>query len=113
MALRFSEIESADLQRLARDAVARRDWDAVERMLADLNRRAADNPWLLDTLKLMGALLEQRDHVRMEKELQYTAHAMKTRLVDLNETSWVGSRQESEKVAFLRRKVQQGRRSDS
>ena len=113
VALRFSEIESADLQRLARDAVARRDWDAVERMLADLTRRAADNPWLLDTLKLMGSLLEQRDHVRMEKELQYTAHAMKTRLVDLNETSWVGSRQESVKVAFLRRKVQQGRRSDS
>ena len=113
VSLRFGEIESADLQRLARAAVSRRDWAEVERMLAELTRRAADNPWLRGTLEVMQTLLAQRDHGRMEKELQYASYSMKSRLTDLDEIGFLGSSQELTKEAFLRRKVNQGRRSDS
>ena len=113
VALRFGEIEAADMQRLARAAVHRGDWAEVDRMLAELRRRAADNPWLLGTLEVMQTLLTQRDRGRMEKELQYASYSMKSRLTDLDEVNFLSSHQELEKAAFLRRKVHQGRRSDS
>jgi Ca-activated chloride channel family protein len=113
VALRFGEIEAADMQRLARAAVHRGDWAEVDRMLAELRRRAADNPWLLGTLEVMQTLLTQRDRERMEKELQYASYSMKSRLTDLDEVNFLSSHQELEKAAFLRRKVHQGRRSDS
>lgn len=113
VALRFGEIETADMQRFARAAVSRGDWAEVDRMLAELRRRAADNPWLLGTLEVMQTLLAQRDRERMEKELEYASYSMKSRLTDLDEVSFMSSHHELEKAAFLRRKVHQGRRSDS
>ena len=112
VAKRFGEIEAADIQRLARDAVRRRDWVEVEHMFEQLNRRALTNPWLRGALDVMRTMLERRDHGRMEKELQYTSYAMKSRLADLDEEDFLSARQELEKDAFLRRKVDQGRRSD-
>ena len=112
VAKRFGEIEAADIQRLARDAVRRRDWVEVEHMFEQLNRRALTNPWLRGALEVMRTMLERRDHGRMEKELQYTSYAMKSRLTDLDEGDFLSARQELEKDAFLRRKVDQGRRSD-
>ena len=111
-ARRFGEIEAADLQRLAREAVKRRDWAAVERMFDELSQRAENNPWLRGTLDVMRTMLRRRDHGRMEKELEYTSYAMKSRLTEIDEGNFSSSMQELDKDAFLRRKVDQGRRSD-
>ena len=108
---RFTEVESADLQRAARKAVQRRDWAQVQDMLDDIERRAFDNPWLQSTVQMLKVLLSNRDHGRMEKELMYASYSMKSRLSEIDEMSFNSNSEEVSKAAFLRRKSYQGRRS--
>lgn len=108
---RFTEVESADLQRAARKAVQRRDWAQVQEMLDDIERRAFDNPWLQSTVQMLKVLLSNRDHGRMEKELMYASYSMKSRLSEIDEMSFNSNSEEVSKAAFLRRKSYQGRRS--
>ena len=108
---RFTEVESADLQRAARKAVQRRDWAQVQEMLDDIERRAFDNPWLQSTVQMLKVLLSNRDHGRMEKELMYASYSMKSRLSEIDEMSFNNNSEEVSKAAFLRRKSYQGRRS--
>ena len=108
---RFTEVESADLQRAARKAVQQRDWAQVQDMLDDIERRAFDNPWLQSTVQMLKVLLSNRDHGRMEKELMYASYSMKSRLSEIDEMSFNSNSEEVSKAAFLRRKSYQGRRS--
>ncbi len=110
---RFGEVEAADLQREARKAARARDWTKVSRMLDELETRARDNPWLQQTVSVLRNLLEQRDQARLEKELLYSSHSLKNRLTEFDESASFDMSMESVKPAFLRRKTQQGRRSDS
>jgi Ca-activated chloride channel homolog len=108
---RFGEIEAADIQRAAREAVRRRDWARVEHMLHEIEAKAHDNPWLMSTLGVLRDLLARKDHEKMEKELMYASYSMKSRLSELDEGNYRTQREELEKMAFLRRKSDQGRRS--
>jgi Ca-activated chloride channel family protein len=108
---RFNEIEAADLQRMAREAVRHRDWRAVERMLDELRDRAQDNPWLQATVGVLANLLANRDHERMEKELMYSATRLKSRLSEVDEGQFQSMQEELGKEAYLRRKENQGRGS--
>lgn len=110
---RFVEVEAADLQREAYKAAGERNWGKVACMLDELETRARDNPWLQQTIGVLRTLLEQRDQVRLEKELMYSARSLKSRLTEFDERVSFSLHLEAEKPAFLRRKVQQGRRSDS
>jgi hypothetical protein len=108
---RFTEIEAADIQRAARVAVRRRDWNKVEEMLYQIEEKARDNPWLMSTLDVLRNLLAKRDHDKMEKELMYSSYSMKSRLSEVDEGNYRSQAEEIEKMAFLRRKSDQGRRS--
>jgi Ca-activated chloride channel family protein len=108
---RFNEIEAADLQRMAREAVRHRDWHAVERMLDELRDRARDNPWLQATVSVLANLLANRDQDRLEKELMYSSNRMKSRLSEVNEGQFQSMQEELGKEAWLRRKENQGRGS--
>ena len=108
---RFCEIEAADIQKEARTAVMQRDWVRVEDLLHNIEARAHDNPWLMNTLNVLRGLLARRDHEKMEKELMYSAHSMKSRLSEVDEGNYRSQAEEIEKMAFLRRKSDQGRRS--
>ena len=108
---RFSEIEAADLQRLAREAVRQRDWRAVESMLDELRDRARDNPWLQATVGVLANLLANRDQDRLEKELMYSSNRMKSRLSEVDEGQFQSMQEELGKEAWLRRKENQGRGS--
>ena len=113
LARRFREIESAELQRKARIYVKDRNWQAVERMIDQLQERAIDNPWLEETVNYLRKLMQNRDHVMMEKELAYAALNLSNRASEMNETVFYSMSQESIKPAHLRRKVVKGRSSDS
>lgn len=110
---RFQEVEMADLQREARNYVKDRNWEAVERMINDLDRQSIDNPWVQKTIQYLRKLMDERDHLRMEKELMYSVHMMKSRSVALDEGVSYSMNMESIKPAFLRRKTHQGRNQDS
>ena len=110
---RFSEIEAADLQRLAREAVRQRDWRAVESMLDELRDRARDNPWLQATVGVLANLLANRDQDRLEKELMYSSDKLKNRVASLDDSVVFSMEFENIKPAYMRKKVTQGRNSDS
>jgi Ca-activated chloride channel family protein len=108
---RFAEIAVADFQRQARVAVRKRDFVEVERLLQQLEECAADNIWLKKNLEELRKNWNQKDLIRMEKELMYSSYSMKNRLTELNEGEYGNF--ESDKPAHLRRKTSQGRHSDS
>jgi len=113
VARRFQEVEMADIQRESRGLVREGDWIGVERMIDDLEYRAQNNPWVLETVKYLRKLLKRRDAQRMEKELMYSAHSMKNRVADLEDNVIFCISEEANKPAFLRKKTTQGRNTDS
>ncbi len=113
LARRYREIESAEIQRKARAYVKERNWQAVERMLDQLQERAMDNPWLSETVNYLRKLMEKRNHVIMEKELAYASVHLSSRSVEMNEILFDSMSTESMKPAHLRRKVVKGRSSES
>lgn len=113
VARRFNEIESADIQREARRHVQDRNWTAVERLVRELEERAQHNPWLFETVKYLRKLLDRRDSDLMEKELMYASSKLKNRVAELHDSVDFSMQFESVKPAFLRKKVSQGRNTDS
>ena len=113
VARRFNEVECADIQREARLFVRDRNWSAVERLMRKLDERAIENPWLAETVRYLRTLLERRDHEAMEKELMYSSDKLKNRVADLNDSMSFCMMEEVVKPAFMRKKVSQGRNSDS
>jgi hypothetical protein len=78
-------------------------------MLHQIEEKAEDNPWLMSTLEVLRNLLARRDHDKMEKELMYSSYSMKSRLSEVDEGNYRSQSEEIEKMAFLRRKSDQGR----
>ncbi|QWE19193.1 vWA domain-containing protein [Polynucleobacter corsicus] len=113
VARRFNEVESADIQREARVHVRDRNWSTVERLMGKLEERSRENPWLVETVSYLRKLLERRDHDAMEKELMYSSDKLKNRVADLNDSMSFCMMEEAVKPAFMRKKVSQGRNSDS
>jgi Ca-activated chloride channel family protein len=113
VARRFNEVEAADIQREARIHVRDRNWSAVERLMVKLEDRSRENPWLAETVSYLRKLLERRDHEAMEKELMYSSDKLKNRVADLNDSMSFCMMEEAVKPAFMRKKVTQGRNSDS
>jgi len=113
VARRFNEVEAADIQREARLHVRDRNWAAVERLMARLEERSHENPWLAETVSYLRKLLDRRDHEAMEKELMYSSDKLKNRIADLDDSVMFCMSAEAVKPAFLRKKVTQGRNSDS
>ncbi|MBU3579766.1 VWA domain-containing protein [Polynucleobacter sp. 73C-SIWE] len=113
VARRFNEVEAADIQREARLFVRDRNWSAVERLIRKLDERASQNPWLAETVRYLRTLLERRDHEAMEKELMYSSDKLKNRVADLNDSMSFCMMEEAVKPAFMRKKVTQGRNTDS
>lgn len=113
VARRFNEVEAADIQREARLFVRDRNWSAVERLMRKLEERARENPWLEETVRYLRTLLERRDHEAMEKELMYSSDKLKNRVADLDDMVMFCADAEAVKPAFMRKKVSQGRNTDS
>lgn len=113
VARRFNEVEAADIQREARLHVRDRNWSAVERLMRKLEERSRENPWLAETVTYLRKLLDRRDHEAMEKELMYSSDKLKNRVADLNDSMMFCADMEAIKPAFMRKKVTQGRNSDS
>lgn len=113
VARRFNEVEAADIQREARGHVQRRNWDGVERLIGQLEERSRNNPWLMETVQYLRTLLTKRDHEAMEKELMYSSDKLKNRITDLNDVNAFCTEFEMVKPAYMRKKIVQGRNTDS
>jgi hypothetical protein len=82
-------------------------------MIDQLQERAIDNPWLEETVNYLRKLMQNRDHVMMEKELAYASMNLSNRASEMDEMVFHSMSQESIKPAYLRRKVVKGNSSES
>jgi hypothetical protein len=60
-------------------------------------------------LSVLREHFAQPDQARLENELGYWSHSSSSRLTEQDELASFSQQRESEKAAFLRRKLQQGR----
>lgn len=109
---RITELQAAEIQFAARDAARVGDWRQVEILLRELTVLAADHPWLAASLTHLRELLAERDQERMSKELHYKSMSMNARLSAIDEDDF-SAIAESAAPAYLRRKVSQGRRTQT
>jgi len=105
---REAELAAARMLAAARAAAENGDWDAIEAMLAEAQRKFADHPWVADVLEAMTQIARQRDRARFSKEALYSGSSMGSRLSAKDEdlSSLV---EESASPSFLRRKRSQGK----
>lgn len=111
---RAAELRAADLQERAERAARQRNWDEVDRLVVKMKREAGDNEWLRGVAERMERLARERHEESMAKEARYSAVRMRERVAAVNESAnaWT-DQEENAKAAFLRRKLEQGRRFDS
>ena len=67
----------------------------------------------METVQYLRQLLARRDHETMEKELMYSSDKLKNRAASLDDSIMFCMSEEAIKPAFLRKKVSQGRNTDS
>lgn len=108
---RLGELRAAELTEKARLAARAGDWRTVDRLLDLATREAVDNPWLQGAVEALKKYAARRESEALSKEAAYQARTMRTRLADASEVagSYVEG-VESEKAAYLRRKMEKGRR---
>jgi Ca-activated chloride channel family protein len=110
---RAQEIQAANVQDAARTAARRHDWERVEELLREARVEARDNPWLQDSLAALERLASQRHTEGFSKEALYSSGKLRARLADPDEASaQYDLALEAGKAAYLRRKLEQGKRLD-
>ena len=82
-------------------------------LITQLEERSRNNPWLMETMQYLRKLLERRDHETMKKELMYSSDKLKNRAASLHDDVLYCMAAEAVKPAFMRKKVSQGRNTDS
>ncbi len=108
---RVQEIRVAQLQSEVREAALQRDWDSVDRLIAQAEEEAGDNAWVKESLQTLKRYARSRDRERMSKEAIYASRKMSNRLAEHNEDSRTYFQEvESSKAGYLRKKREQGKR---
>lgn len=109
---RIHELAAARLQLQIRDAALRGDWLHAEALLRELEVLGRHEPWVAASIAFARQLLRERDELRMSKEMLYKSHKMQQRLSSTDESLFSATEQYG-MPAFLRRKMTEGRRTES
>lgn len=107
---RNQELEVAALRRRLQTAAYNRDWTVAERLLRKAKRVAEGDEWLTQSLSALENLIAKRNSSFVGKEAWYMADKLNKRQVAKDETAKYDTFEESEKAAYLRRKMSQGKR---
>lgn len=110
---RAAELQAAKLQEEARVAARRGDWQRVKQIMERLEAQSRNSPWLAATLDSLRVYAQQRRSEEFSKEALYKSHKMRNRLASFDEIMPWSAEREASKAAFLRRKIEQGRRFDN
>jgi Ca-activated chloride channel family protein len=104
---RLIEIQAAQALQGIRLAARDRRWDVVDQLLLDALQRFAANDWVAQSLRAMQEVAASRSIERTSKEAYLSSSRMHARLADKDEDNQ--TRDESGKMAYLRRKSLQGK----
>ncbi len=109
--LRITEINVARFQERAREAARVGDWALTEFFINEARREAKDNEWLNSVIDRLETYAKDRQSENFSKEALYSSDKMNKRLVSDDEINMNYSIDlESSKNAYLRRKVERGKR---
>jgi len=86
VARRLGELEAAEIQEEARQAVHRGDWTAVDRLLGKARELGKTNPWIAAVVESLGDMASERKQAAFLKEAMYAARHMKHRLASVRES---------------------------
>ena len=104
---RVGELEAADLQRKARDAALRGDWQGVNSLLQRAEKLGVDNPWIAAVVGELHRLAQRRDRGMFAKQSAYGSLRMNTRLAERSESHFVD--EAAPQPSYLRRKANPGK----
>ena len=111
VSLRTSEILVAKIQERARVAAQRGDWDTVTHLLEEARREAKDNEWLNSVINSIEVYAQNKQQQKFTKEAMYSSEKMQKRMVSNDELNMSYNYDiENEKAAYLRRKIERGKR---
>ena len=109
--LRITEINVARFQDRAREAARVGDWALTEFFIREARREAKGNEWLNSVIDRLEVYAKDRQRENFSKEALYSSDKMNKRLVSDDEINMNYSIDlESSKNAYLRRKVERGKR---
>lgn len=103
---RLDELEAAGVLTRTREAARNRDWDSVDRLLAEAERRFAGNDWVASVVEAIRSVAKSRSRERFMKAGLYAASWFSQRLADKDESIEL---MESSKAMYLRRKRSRGK----
>jgi len=102
---RAAELDVARIEREAREAARRGDWNQVDRSLDMACMVASDSDWASETVADLRQIARERDAERLSKESHYAAHRQERRLSPKPGAGPV----DSSRARYLREKSLQGR----
>jgi hypothetical protein len=109
---RVHEMTAAQLQLQIRQSALQGDWIRVEQLLTQLETLGRHEPWVAASIAFTRQLMRERDEQRMSKEMLYKSRKMSQRLSSTDEVCF-REVDEVEVPAFLRRKMAEGRRTQT
>ena len=108
---RVGELMVAHFQREAAHAASIGDWPGVARIVNEAKKAAENNEWMQRSLSELEKYAHRRQREQFAKEARYSANYMSKRMVSPDELETNYNPQiESEKAAYLRRKMERGKR---
>lgn len=105
---RKTELEAGNFLAQARTAAEYGDWEAIQKMIAEAQKRFAGHPWVMEVLAEMAELAKARDSARFRKEALYSSGKMSRRL-SAKEEMLASMAMEGSSASYLRRKKAQGK----
>ena len=109
---RSIELRAAEIQMEARLQAKRGNWQAVDSALERLEELGKTNAWVTSSIAFLKRQARERDTESFSKESYHKSMAYRSRLASINEARDYDAALESMESAFLRRKMNQGRKTD-
>lgn len=109
--LRITEINVARFQELAREAARIGDWAMTDFYINEAKKEAKDHEWLNSVLDSLENYAKAKKSEQFSKEAIYSSEKINKRLVSNDELNMnYNYAVETEKEAYLRRKMERGKR---
>ena len=109
VASRIEEITVANIQLEAIHAARVHNWERVDFLINRAKNISKDNEWLSNSLRALERYSKSRRTEHFSKEAMYSSAKIDKRLVANNEENW-NMDEENLKAAYLRRKIERGKR---
>ena len=106
---RITEMKVANIQLEAMQAARREDWYHVDNLIDQAKEISKDNDWLSRSIRALENYSKSRRTENFSKEAMYSSAKIDKRLVANNEENW-DLNEENFKAAYLRRKIERGKR---